>query len=167
MFGWLRRHSGKHRMSDEQTDSQPVTTGENNNNVKKVVRITLPDLTGVPVRSPVPPYDSHAKLPVKRAERPKASDTRAVEKPVQTQGKTQVKTVSKPRRSANSGYTPVPLSKLPLDENRSSAESNDQLRNLAASLEHTLQIFGIEDAKVDNIIHGPTITLSRLRSVKV
>jgi DNA segregation ATPase FtsK/SpoIIIE-like protein len=65
----------------------------------------------------------------------------------------------KTKHKGGSDNTPVPLSILPpgrTDDN--TKESDAKLRELAASLEHTLLIFGIEGAKVDNIIHGPTIT---------
>ena len=62
----LFRKFGKHPRNEETpgAGNPPV----DNSNAKRVVRITLPDYTGIPVRSPVPPYDPHAKIQVKRSE---------------------------------------------------------------------------------------------------
>ena len=148
----LFRKFGKHPRNEKTpgAGNPPV----DNSNAKRVVRITLPDYTGIPVRSPVPPYDPHAKIQVKRSETHK-EPARVVEKSARPQTKPERKT----KHKGGSDNTPVPLSILPpgrTDDN--TKESDAKLRELAASLEHTLLIFGIEGAKVDNIIHGPTIT---------
>lgn len=65
------------------------------------------------------------------------------------------------RIKANSfkGYKPAPLAILAKDKaNSNSTESNEKLRQKAAALEDTLRTFGITDAKVNNITHGPAIT---------
>ncbi len=56
-------------------------------------------------------------------------------------------------------YKPVPISKLAREDSRSkNTESKEKLRQRAANLEETLRTFGITDAKVANITHGPAIT---------
>ncbi len=56
-------------------------------------------------------------------------------------------------------YKPVPISSLARDKsNKNTTESNEKLREKAAALETTLSTFGITDAKVTNITHGPAIT---------
>ncbi|MBP5180209.1 MAG: DNA translocase FtsK [Clostridiales bacterium] len=57
-------------------------------------------------------------------------------------------------------YKPVPLSILASDPNKNqkSTESSDKLREKAEALQNTLRTFGITDAKVTNITHGPAIT---------
>ena len=113
-----------------------------NSNAKRVVRITLPDYTGIPVRSPVPPYDSHAKIQVKRSETYK-EPARVVEKSARPQTRPERKT----KHKGGSDNTPVPLSILPPGStDNNTKESDAKLRELAASLEHTLLIFGIEGA---------------------
>lgn len=65
------------------------------------------------------------------------------------------------RIKANSfkNYRPVPISTLAKDKtNKNATESNEKLRQKAAALEDTLRTFGITDAKVNNITHGPAIT---------
>lgn len=65
------------------------------------------------------------------------------------------------RIKANSfkGYKPAPMTILAKDKsNKNSTESNEKLRAKAAALEDTLRTFGITDAKVNNITHGPAIT---------
>ena len=65
------------------------------------------------------------------------------------------------RIKANSfkNYRPVPISTLAKDKtNKNATESNEKLRQKAAALEETLRTFGITDAKVNNITHGPAIT---------
>lgn len=56
-------------------------------------------------------------------------------------------------------YRPAPISGLAKDKsNKNATESNEKLRSKAAALEETLRTFGITDAKVNNITHGPAIT---------
>ena len=57
-------------------------------------------------------------------------------------------------------YKPVPLSVLAQDpnKNRNTTESDEKLREKASALQETLRTFGITDAKVSNITHGPAIT---------
>lgn len=134
----LFRKFGKHPRNEEipGAGNPPV----DNSNAKRVVRITLPDYTGIPVRSPVPPYDPHSKIQVKRSETHK-EPAQVVEKSARPQTKPERKT----KHKGDSDNTPVPLSILPpgrTDDN--TKESDAKLRELAASLEHTLLIFGIE-----------------------
>jgi len=65
------------------------------------------------------------------------------------------------RIKANSfkNYRPVPISTLAKDKsNKNATESNEELKQKAVALEDTLRTFGITDAKVNNITHGPAIT---------
>lgn len=65
------------------------------------------------------------------------------------------------RIKANSfkNYRPVPITMLAKDKsNKNTTESNEKLREKALALENTLRTFGITDAKVNNITHGPAIT---------
>ena len=66
------------------------------------------------------------------------------------------------RIKANSfkNYKPVPLTVLAQDPNRGqkATESEAKLREKADALQNTLRTFGITDAKVSNITHGPAIT---------
>ncbi|MBR3532904.1 MAG: DNA translocase FtsK [Clostridiales bacterium] len=57
-------------------------------------------------------------------------------------------------------YKPVPLSVLATDPNKgkNESESVSRLREKAEALQETLRTFGITDAKVSNITHGPAIT---------
>ena len=56
-------------------------------------------------------------------------------------------------------YRPVPINTLAKDKsNKNTTESNEKLREKATALENTLKTFGITDAKVNNITHGPAIT---------
>ncbi len=57
-------------------------------------------------------------------------------------------------------YKPVPLSVLASDPNKgkNESESVSRLREKAEALQETLRTFGITDAKVSNITHGPAIT---------
>ncbi len=57
-------------------------------------------------------------------------------------------------------YRPVPLSILAQDPNKNqkSSESAEKLKEKAEALQSTLRTFGITDAKVSNITHGPAIT---------
>ena len=56
-------------------------------------------------------------------------------------------------------YKPVPITKLAREDSRSkTTESKEKLKQRAISLEETLRTFGITDAKVANITHGPAIT---------
>ncbi len=57
-------------------------------------------------------------------------------------------------------YKPVPLSVLAADPNKgkNESESVSRLREKAEALQETLRTFGITDAKVSNITHGPAIT---------
>ena len=65
------------------------------------------------------------------------------------------------RIKANSfkNYRPAPITNLAKDKaNKNTTESNEKLKQKAAALEETLRTFGITDAKVNNITHGPAIT---------
>ena len=65
------------------------------------------------------------------------------------------------RIKANSfkNYKPAPIQNLAKDKaNKNATESNEKLREKAVALENTLRTFGITDAKVANITHGPAIT---------
>lgn len=65
------------------------------------------------------------------------------------------------RIKANSfkNYKPAPIAALGKEKgNSNSPESNEKLKQKAFALEETLRTFGITDAKVNKITHGPAIT---------
>lgn len=64
------------------------------------------------------------------------------------------------KANAFKNYRPVPITVLAQDPNKSqkSTESDEKLREKAMSLQETLRTFGITDAQVSNITHGPAIT---------
>jgi DNA segregation ATPase FtsK/SpoIIIE-like protein len=63
------------------------------------------------------------------------------------------------KANAYKNYRPAPISTLAKDKtNKNTTESNEKLKQKAAALEETLRTFGITDAKVNNITHGPAIT---------